>query len=111
MSGLSLAHSMQASQSPTGSRPRQILLAETQGRVGGRIVTSTGEGFLKGREPQQFFAGTGSGEETVVSRHYESRTGIKKPGNFGETGFLVSSERNRVSGIFSTVFVEEGVKG
>jgi protoporphyrinogen oxidase len=62
MSGLSLADAMQASQSPTGSRPRQILLRETQGRVGGRIVTSTGEGFLKGRGPEQFFAGTGTAE-------------------------------------------------
>lgn len=54
ISGLSLAHAMQAGQSPSGNRPRQILLTESQGRVGGRIVTSTGEGFLWEEGPNSF---------------------------------------------------------
>jgi protoporphyrinogen oxidase len=45
---------MPAGESPTGNRPRQILTTETQGRVGGRIVTSTGEGFLWEEGPNRF---------------------------------------------------------
>lgn len=53
ISGLSLAHAMQADRE-SSQRPWQILLAESQGRVGGRIVTSSGDGFIWEEGPNSF---------------------------------------------------------
>lgn len=53
ISGLSLAHAMQAEQE-SNQKPWQILLAEKQGRVGGRIVTSSGDGFIWEEGPNSF---------------------------------------------------------
>ncbi len=52
ISGLSLAHALQ--KEATSASPRAILVAESQGRVGGNITTATGEGFLWEEGPNSF---------------------------------------------------------
>lgn len=52
ISGLSLAHALQK-EAKTGS-PLKILVAESQGRVGGNITTATAEGFLWEEGPNSF---------------------------------------------------------
>jgi len=52
ISGLSLAHALQK-EAKTGS-PLKILVAESQGRVGGNITTATADGFLWEEGPNSF---------------------------------------------------------
>ena len=52
ISGLSLAHALQKA-AKTGS-PLKILVAESQGRVGGNITTATADGFLWEEGPNSF---------------------------------------------------------
>jgi protoporphyrinogen/coproporphyrinogen III oxidase len=52
ISGLSLAHALV--KEATSASPRVILVAESQGRVGGNITTATGEGFLWEEGPNSF---------------------------------------------------------
>jgi protoporphyrinogen/coproporphyrinogen III oxidase len=52
ISGLSLAHALQ--KEARSASPRAILVAESQGRVGGNITTATGEGFLWEEGPNSF---------------------------------------------------------
>ncbi|WP_293152211.1 MULTISPECIES: protoporphyrinogen oxidase [unclassified Microcoleus] len=52
ISGLSLAHALQ--KEARSASPRTILVAESQGRVGGNITTATGEGFLWEEGPNSF---------------------------------------------------------
>ncbi len=52
ITGLSLAHALQK-QAKTGN-PLKILVAESQGRVGGNITTCTGNGFLWEEGPNSF---------------------------------------------------------
>ncbi|MEZ2318523.1 MAG: protoporphyrinogen oxidase [Microcoleus sp.] len=52
ITGLSLAHALHK-EAKTGT-PLKILVAESQGRVGGNITTSTGNGFLWEEGPNSF---------------------------------------------------------
>ncbi|MEB3831278.1 protoporphyrinogen oxidase [Phormidium sp. CCY1219] len=52
ISGLSMAHDLQHPRK--SDRPFNILVAESQGRVGGRIVTASGDGFLWESGPNSF---------------------------------------------------------
>ncbi len=52
ISGLSLAHALQK-EAKTGT-PLKILVAESQGRVGGNITTATADGFLWEEGPNSF---------------------------------------------------------
>ena len=52
ISGLSLAHALEAE--ATSASPLKILVAESQGRVGGNITTATGGGFLWEEGPNSF---------------------------------------------------------
>ncbi len=52
ISGLSVAHALQKA-AKTGS-PLKILVAESQGRVGGNITTATADGFLWEEGPNSF---------------------------------------------------------
>ena len=52
ISGLSLAHALD--KEAASASPRAILVAESQGRVGGNITTATGEGFLWEEGPNSF---------------------------------------------------------
>lgn len=52
ISGLSLAHALQ--QEKTQTRPLEILVVESQGRVGGNITTASAEGFLWEEGPNSF---------------------------------------------------------
>ncbi|WP_341732669.1 protoporphyrinogen oxidase [Microcoleus sp. EPA2] len=52
ITGLSLAHALHK-EAKTGT-PLKILVAESQGRVGGNITTSTGHGFLWEEGPNSF---------------------------------------------------------
>ncbi|MEG3859611.1 protoporphyrinogen oxidase [Microcoleus sp. herbarium12] len=52
ISGLSLAHALD--KGATTASPLKILVAESQGRVGGNITTATGEGFLWEEGPNSF---------------------------------------------------------
>ncbi len=54
ITGLSLAHALEHDSSRNGHRPWQILVTESQGRVGGRIVTASEEGFLWEEGPNSF---------------------------------------------------------
>ncbi|MBW4681817.1 MAG: protoporphyrinogen oxidase [Microcoleus vaginatus WJT46-NPBG5] len=54
ISGLSLGHTLQNDKAATASRPWKILVTESQGRVGGRIVSSSGDGFLWEEGPNSF---------------------------------------------------------
>jgi len=52
ISGLSLAHALEAE--ATSASPLKILVAESQGRVGGNITTATAGGFLWEEGPNSF---------------------------------------------------------
>ena len=52
ISGLSLAHALEAE--ATSTSPLKILVAESQGRVGGNITTATAGGFLWEEGPNSF---------------------------------------------------------
>ncbi|WP_255513559.1 NAD(P)-binding protein [Tychonema sp. LEGE 07203] len=60
ISGLSLAHALV--KEAASASPRAILVAESQGRVGGNITTATGEGFLWEEGSNSFFADAGVDE-------------------------------------------------